>query len=254
MGFVDNDDTVDIDFYEKLYSQAYKTSADIVKGEAHIFDYSGRDYFDNLNKAIRENNSKLFFHNYWWTAIYKTLLIKNNNIKFLEGYPLGGDVLFLNQVILLANNISLVDNIYYNYYRREESGDSKVLSLDKIKSVLEIHLKIIENTNKYITSINKIGVLNIYKWCLECGLNYAYRRKTFENLEYCINRTFDMYDKCIFKNELYNILKINYPIESNFIKNGKKNELIDYFKKYNTPQKKILATLRKSHNKVLKYE
>lgn len=242
--FVDNDDTIDLDFYEKLYTKAKETNADIIKGNAHVFNYDGKEIFDNQNQKVKDNNSKLFFAWYWWTAIYSSKLIKDNNIKLLEGYPLGGDVLFLNQALVLANKLALVDDTFYNYYRREDSGDSRVLSLDKIKSVLEIHDKIIENLNQNINNLDKTGILHVYEWCVSSGISYAYRRKTFESLEICVDKTFDMYKKCFYKKELDEKLKKVFLIEVGYLQNNDKIGLLEYLKKYDTAQKRFLATAR----------
>ena len=44
IGFVDSDDFVDLDFYEKLYTKAIETEADIVKGKLFLY---------NLEKNIK---------------------------------------------------------------------------------------------------------------------------------------------------------------------------------------------------------
>ena len=80
LGFVDNDDEIDVDFYEKLYNKATEKNADISKGEVHIVDYDQKETYGNLNKKIRENNEILFFAYHWWTAIFKTSIIKDNHI------------------------------------------------------------------------------------------------------------------------------------------------------------------------------
>ena len=38
IGFVDSDDFVDLDFYEKLYKKAAETGADAVKGKLFLYD------------------------------------------------------------------------------------------------------------------------------------------------------------------------------------------------------------------------
>lgn len=149
LGFVDNDDEIDVDFYEKLYNKATEKNADISKGEVHIVDYDQKETYGNLNKKIRENNEILFFAYHWWTAIFKTSIIKDNHIEFIPKYPLGGDVLFLNKVVLASNSIALVDDAFYHYYRRENSGDSKILTFEKITSVLYCHEMIVDNVLQF---------------------------------------------------------------------------------------------------------
>jgi glycosyltransferase involved in cell wall biosynthesis len=144
LAFVDNDDEIDLNFYEKLYEKAAKTNADIIKGQAIEITYNGQEH---IAQQLRENDNKLFFAAYWWAAIYKRSLIAQNNISFSVDHCLGGDLLFLNEAVIAAKNLQIVNGVYYSYYRREDSGDSKILSEKKIKSALSIYEMIIDNIN-----------------------------------------------------------------------------------------------------------
>lgn len=245
LAFVDNDDTVDLDFYEKLYNKATETNADIVKGEAHIFETNGTDRYDGLNDKIREHGSKLFFSSCWWTAIYKKQLIKDNNIRLIEGYPLGGDVLFLNEAILKCNKLELIDSVCYNYYRRDDSGDSKILTFAKVKSALEIHEKILENTLKEESIKNDYsGLKHIANWSMINAINYSYRNKTIENLKYCIGKIVKFYSMSNkYFDDMENIKDI-YPVIFEYIKAYDTEGLVDLFVKNDTQQKMFITNLR----------
>lgn len=250
LAFVDNDDTIDLDFYERLYNKAIETKAEIVKAEAHIFETDGSNKFDCMNEKIKKYNSKLFFTHYWWCAIYKKELINNNNIRLAEGYPLGGDILFLNEALLKCNHLELVDGTYYNYYRRDDSGDSKILSFDKVKSVFMIVQKIVHNTMTYTQIQNDLnGIKHIYSWCFSTLINNAYRNKTIKNLEFCVNCALQVYKKT----EQYLINDDNlyktFPIIMHYCKNGDKDSIIKTFLKYDNPQKMLIANLRFLHIK-----
>lgn len=251
LGFVDNDDSVDLDFYEKLYNIAKRDSADIAKAELHEIGYDGKDGWGNLNKRIRESKSNLFFTYHWWTAIYKTDLIRSNNIKFLEGYPLGGDVLFLNKALLATDKkISLVDDSFYHYYRRENSGDSLILSFEKVKSVLSIHEMIMDNLILAESKLNdSIGVREVSNWCLNATINYAYRNKTVENLAFCIDKLFAIYKKARELNSSNFTPENILPIVFSYVEHGDKKGLIELFKKNDSRQKMFLANLRYIHQK-----
>ena len=247
LSFVDNDDEIDLDFYEKLYIKAKEKGADIAKGEVHIVDYDKKETYGNLNKKIRENNGLLFFAYHWWTAIFKTSIIKDNHINFMAGYPLGGDVLFLNKVVLASNSIALVDDTFYHYYRRENSGDSKVLSLEKIRSVLDIHEMIVDNVLKS-PKFKKFSAKEldfVFVWCLNATLTYCYRCKTIPVLEFCIEKAFVIYKKSAAYISQYNPLI--YPVCMNILETGDKEELKQLFLVNDTQQKMFLANLRFLH-------
>ncbi len=250
IAFLDNDDTIDSNFYEKLYKKATETNADIVKGEVHTIEYDGSESYDDLNEKIRKNNSKLYFAYFWWTAIYKASLIKDNNIRFLENYPLGGDVLFLNQAIFASNKLSLVDNCFYHYHRRIDSGDSLKLTFNKIQSALNIHEKILDNTlkSKYIkTDVNAVYFL--LSWHLKAPLNYMYRNKTLEVLNFCIEKMYKFYNKIKTNVDIKKLSLDVAPIILNYLENYSPKDLAEFYIKNNSPQKMLMANLRYLHSK-----
>ena len=89
--FIDNDDFVEPSYVETYVSEIEKYSADLIIGGYQ-----------------RVNSEKILFKDYprdanWgkyvilspWAKIYRTELIKNNDIKFLD-YPIGEDIYFIN--------------------------------------------------------------------------------------------------------------------------------------------------------------
>ena len=53
LGFVDSDDFIDLDFYEKLYIKAKETNAQIVKGVFNTI--AGKHSFKTSNEKIKSN-------------------------------------------------------------------------------------------------------------------------------------------------------------------------------------------------------
>lgn len=116
IGFVDSDDYIDLDFFEKLYTMAQQTNADIIKGNLRYIenDKVGND-FKNLNDKIRKN--KFNFNCNFSSAIYKSSLIKDNNINFPVGISCGEDRLFQITALLNSKKMELVDDTFYNYIK-----------------------------------------------------------------------------------------------------------------------------------------
>jgi glycosyltransferase involved in cell wall biosynthesis len=153
IGSVDNDDAVDPDFYEKLYAKAGETGADIVKGVRLQIEYDGMTpRILNINSRVRED--KTYFISQWWTAIYKASLIKNNNINFPEGTITGGDSVFLVKAVCAANQVVTLDNTFYHYFRRESSGNAKILTAEKVISYLHSCELVINFINDIYSNIN----------------------------------------------------------------------------------------------------
>lgn len=248
LGFIDNDDEVDLSFYEKLYNKAKESDADIVKGEVHEIAYDGKNIYGHLNELIRKNKSKLYFSYHWWTAIYRHSLIKENKIKFPIGYPLGGDVLFLNNILLKAKDISLVDDAFYHYYRREDSGDSKILEFKKLESVLSIHHMILDNLlSSPIAAIDTKGTSYVCFWCVDAALSYAYRNQSIKGLEYCIENAFSLYNKS--KDKLLSDETKILPIVMDYLDKNDKEGLKLFYQINNSPSKMFMANLRYLHTR-----
>ena len=246
IAFLDNDDEIDLDFYEKLYNKAIKTNSDIVKAGVDIINYDKKHQKDNLNELIKQNNSKLYFTHYWWSAIYKSSLIKENNIKFLEKYEIGEDILFLNQAILNCKKLEIIDNTYYHYHKRENSTDSKILNYEKIKSIINIREIIINNILNY-EDFDKLSdkiINDIFIWHIKSILNCCYRTKNSKELDYIIDKTILIYTK------INKYIKINSNIDEihlNYLKSNNKEKLKELYLKNNTPKKMFIENLRLNH-------
>ncbi len=246
IAFLDNDDEIDLDFYEKLYNKAIKTNSDIVKAGVDIINYDKKHQKDNLNELIKQNNSKLYFTHYWWSAIYKSSLIKENNIKFLEKYEIGEDILFLNQAILNCKKLEIIDNTYYHYHKRENSTDSKILNYEKIKSIINIREIIINNILNY-EDFDKLSdkiINDIFIWHIKSILNCCYRTKNSKELEYIIDKTILIYTK------INKYIKINSNIDEihlSYLKSNNKEKLKELYLKNNTPKKMFIENLRLNH-------
>ena len=246
IAFLDNDDEIDLDFYEKLYNKAIKTNSDIVKAGVDIINYDKKHQKDNLNELIKQNNSKLYFTHYWWSAIYKSSLIKENNIKFLEKYEIGEDILFLNQAILNCKKLEIIDNTYYHYHKRENSTDSKILNYEKIKSIINIREIIINNILNY-EDFDKLSdkiINDIFIWHIKSILNCCYRTKNSKELDYIIDKTILIYTK------INKYIKINSNIDEihlSYLKSNNKEKLKELYLKNNTPKKMFIENLRLNH-------
>jgi hypothetical protein len=79
----------------------------------------------------------MYFTSQWWTGIYRRSLIQSNNINFPIGFPLNGDAVFLTKAVICANKAATRNDVFYHYYRRVDSGNPVVMSVEKIISIIE---------------------------------------------------------------------------------------------------------------------
>ena len=142
IGFVDSDDYVDLDFYEKLYERALKNKADIVVGNYYM-------YFDNQNTICGKDflaqiqKNKVWFNGLFVLAIYSKKLVQANHIKFTENFRYGEDRIFPILAVYHSSEVETMQDIFYHIQKRNDSSsaayfnDTRKIN-DFIKSSKEI--------------------------------------------------------------------------------------------------------------------
>ncbi|MBR1776177.1 glycosyltransferase [bacterium] len=138
IGFVDSDDYVDKDYFEKLYNAAIKTNCDIACAGFRRFKlFKGRIKKDFKKEFLcKDINSKIIADrlpqdNYVWNKIYKRDKWIQLNIKFQEG-RFFEDLALVIKILYNMGDMVVVPDTYYHYRRR--NGSTVNLSTDKIKS------------------------------------------------------------------------------------------------------------------------
>ena len=123
IGFVDSDDWIDLDFYEKLYKKAKEDNVDLVVGN-HITVQNNQNskLIDIVNK-VKKN--KIYFNGLFYLGLYKNEILKKYDIKFLENVIYGEDRLFPILAVYYANKVETVADTYYYYFKRDFSASSK---------------------------------------------------------------------------------------------------------------------------------
>ena len=176
IGFVDSDDWLSLDFYEKLYENASQNDADIAYGDIvrksnkiHKLRRNLTEiavFTDNLDKIYNIKNLSL---GCVWDKIYRKSLLDNNNLEFEKGVYYE-DGRFLVQAIYYANKIVSVPNIYYYYFinpksivksqRTQKKIDDKIMCRIFILNFLA-DKKIKLKKGEFLTVIYKIRLFGL---------------------------------------------------------------------------------------------
>lgn len=156
LSFVDSDDALENDFYEKLYIASLQSNAEIIKGACWIERNSPEFIDDNINKQIDKNKFK--FTSNFYSAIYSKKLIVNNSIKFPYGCSQNEDLVFLYGALLNTTHIKTVNNALYKHYCREESLSSSPFTQKTIEHVIVARNCMIDLLNSRMPSFDT----NIY--------------------------------------------------------------------------------------------
>ena len=136
IGFVDSDDFVDLDFYEKLYNKAVETGADAVKGKLYLFNIQKQEkYLEpwiDINDDVKKHLAYFYFT--FTTAIYKREFINKNAIRFLEELIHFEDPYFTIKAGCYYNKLIIDDTACYYYTNNPESTSRKNITIRHAQS------------------------------------------------------------------------------------------------------------------------
>lgn len=153
LGFVDSDDFIDRDMYQKMIECQQTTSADIVK-------ISNRDIFENgsiiekkesnnikiLNKNEEIKNTFLTpSHFSLWKCLFRTELFQNLSIPQISNFE---DIAIAIPLLQKANKIVYINKALYNYRitsnslsRKQISSLNRKLIKDEFEKIFEMYKK-----------------------------------------------------------------------------------------------------------------
>lgn len=137
IAFVDCDDWLEPDMYRILLEMAEYDNLDVAacSWTADYDNFSeriinGKNISDSVFSAaealryLYERDSYRGFA-YMWNKLYSRELLQQANgtlLKFADDLVIGGDVLYLGQVMLNAKRIRYTDSAFYHYRQHEKSG------------------------------------------------------------------------------------------------------------------------------------
>ena len=151
IGFVDADDTIASDFFEKHYSIAVQHQLDIVvsnfKKEQgnHVITVNlsfpsekvlDKSFITSVLFPTFFKNSSL---NTCWNKIYRKELLYEFGIKFPVGVPLGEDYIFNIMAFNNANSVYFMSYSGYLYKEVEGSATRNLIKKDYFKSALAFY-------------------------------------------------------------------------------------------------------------------
>ena len=172
IAFVDSDDFIKKDMFVKLYDLAEINDLDIAMCKIALYDedtgninenawYYKLGVFGNFNKNIFNHNDTREFTCEIsvtpYNKIYKTSLIKENNIYFPEGL-IFEDEKFFYDVYLRAERVSISDDFLY-YYRTNRKGSTVDISKENDYSDIVSIYKLIRQTFKETGNYENYKVL-----------------------------------------------------------------------------------------------
>lgn len=175
IGFVDSDDWVKSEAFERLISSAEKNNADLVIADFKTFDENTREISDAYDKknwndipldtVINVDNFPQLYRlsPVPWRKLYKTSFLRSNNILYPEGDYFYEDNPLHWFVLSAAKRIVLQDHII-SFHRMAREGQTMSSATYKLASLAQ-HLNTVSNHLIENYSKNQIIFDEFYDYC-----------------------------------------------------------------------------------------
>lgn len=181
IGFVDSDDWIDSDYYEKLYKAVLDNNADMsiasifkhkLKYKRYNVIYKKMITAEKIQDKIKlcGDSKKRFF--YVWNKLCKASIIKENNIRFPEGRVFE-DVSFSMKVVFYSKRIVSVPDVKYHYIERigstvkskmtEKKKLDHKLAYTELQEFAKTHNFRLPEPLNYYTKSRKLGIFRFYQ-------------------------------------------------------------------------------------------
>ena len=177
VSFIDGDDEMEPDMYEKLLNNAHKYNADISHCGYQVVFPSHIDYYFNTGKIVIQNNEKgvkdlleaKFIEPGLTCKLFKSELLKNISLK-MDLQIKNNEDLLMNYYIFKQSQLSVFEDIcpYYYILRKGSATQSSTTNIHKTKDSIKV-LKIIKNdcNNQIIKNIINKRIVFRFIECIE---------------------------------------------------------------------------------------
>ncbi len=119
IAFLDSDDYVELDIYEKMYNRAIETNADMVECDFY-WEYPDKKIHDTKANYKSESDMYANARVVAWNKLYKRDVLLNSGIEFPKGLRYE-DVEFFYKILPKLNKIELINEPLIHYIQRDNS-------------------------------------------------------------------------------------------------------------------------------------
>lgn len=201
LGFVDSDDFIDRNFYEKLFSTATKTNADVVKGNIRIYcpktQTVTRESWIDINENVKRHPAAFCFS--FTSAIYKTSIIKENAVEFLDGFIHFEDPYFTIKAALFYQKLEVIDDVFY-YYVNNPNSASRKFSMKHMEAIIAGVSRVLDLLDEKCSDKNHYII--VFNFLLEQILHCCNRIDVNDEINLkAVNGLFILYSRCRYSEE-----------------------------------------------------
>jgi glycosyltransferase involved in cell wall biosynthesis len=205
LGFVDSDDWIDLNYYEKLYAAAKQQQADLAR-TLQLRHYADRTEESGVNALILERiekNEVLKVTDQRFTALtalYRREYILRNNI-FFDTTHSSNDKIFTIKAVCYSQRSIPVDGTFY-HHRDNVPNQLSTFNLARLKNAKIANKHVVNFLNKYFTR-NKDEYLQLFNLLLKEPIGYFGNAVTMniiskKELQQYFNAIVYLFEKCHF--------------------------------------------------------
>lgn len=220
VAFVDSDDYIEEDMFQKLYDVAVNEKSDIVScAYKKIFRFEEKEIHPKdvkcFGKSLVKSKDILLNSNpYLPVKLFKRNLIEDNNLTLDVDLRIFEDLVFCYKLFLLANKICFIDECLYNYNCENDNSLTSEFSEKMFDIYTAMDRLIMFYRERYD---NKFDDVLEYVACKHITLRFAEKTKDRKLKKEYINKAYN-YLKGNFKNFKKSIY---FQGKSGFIKKHK---------------------------------
>lgn len=157
--FIDSDDWVEKDYFEKMYDCAKENDSDLVGCNTYIENKKAEkrrvillnDGYSNIKAWLRCETSC-----WLWIKLIKRSIIEENKLRFNTDLRKYEDCLFCIQMFYYAKKVNYFDEYLYHYLIRNTSASNSIKKYDTSIYIVESINKIEEFLYSKFNSVNEL--------------------------------------------------------------------------------------------------
>lgn len=204
--FVDGDDYLEPDHISSMVHGMSNANVDVVISGRRIITantenelmIASEEQFRTQEELIKDSFSQLVY-GYIWNKLYKTKIIKDNHIFFLESLSFAEDQVFNISYFKCSAGGFILDKATYNYVRRQDS-----ITKGRTKSAIEgrltmlkaskIVIDLLKDSNQYQEQIKFLN----FKIARDASTDYSFMSQlpfSKQEMEDCKETALDAYKR-----------------------------------------------------------
>lgn len=193
VSFIDSDDWIELDMFEKMLNRMQEDNSDVVscgvkwveEDGTLIRDVTSEDEILDTTAAMKELLNDIKLKQHVWNKIYKYDLIKD--VPFEKG-KYHEDVFWSYQIVGRAKRISVITDSFYNYVQRSNSIMGEGFSAKRLDALDANYLRC-EYMKKNFPELYDNALYVYIGSCyyqLQCAVNSSQPKEVIDNIK---NRT-----------------------------------------------------------------